>query len=259
MIKQNRNPSGILLDKMEDDRKREEFIRDNPSPTKMDHCSKHNVDYGRWEVRGGVYDFFSGKSKELRWENVVDCPKCVEESRQKEIEQERKLEIKKRIQDLGIPPRFEGVGRSSEYLETYGKKDGILFTGAVGTGKTYQAIALAMELANISNVTFRLRTWSEICMKLRTDIDSYNELFKYYSDGVGALFIDDFGSGKPTEFISEFAYSLINYRYNWKLPMIITTNLGSKDITEQFGERTTSRLYEMLSVVKLTGKDRRIK
>ncbi|MFA4886478.1 MAG: AAA family ATPase, partial [Desulfotomaculaceae bacterium] len=46
-------------------------------------------------------------------------------------------------------------------------------------------------------------------------------------------------------------YSIINYRLNHHLPVIVTTNIKLDDIKEYLGERTTSRLLEMCSPYRL--------
>ena len=229
------------------------FEKNNPKPTKLEHCDEHNLDYGEW-----MFDVSSSNRDKHSWVFDGMCPKCAEEMKAAiEAEQEARR-IKQAYESLNTPKMFEDVEPSGKYYKKMKEKGSILFTGGVGTGKTYQAIALSKYLVKTDGGILTFNSWIDICMALRSNIEQYEEIFTFYAKR-DSLFIDDFGSGKPTEFISEFTYALVNHRYNWKLPMIITTNLGSKDIAEMFGERTLSRLYEMCSVVKIEGDDRRIK
>ncbi|HBG22554.1 MAG TPA: AAA family ATPase, partial [Peptococcaceae bacterium] len=42
-------------------------------------------------------------------------------------------------------------------------------------------------------------------------------------------------------------YSLLNYRMNYRLPVVITTNLDLFEIEKHLGKRTTSRIVQMCS------------
>jgi DNA replication protein DnaC len=82
---------------------------------------------------------------------------------------------------------------------------------------------------------------------------------------VPLLVLDDLGSEQlPREsgWIEETLYRLIDYRHDYLLPMIVTTNLGAKsgkpfqDLLERVGDRIAWRLREMCeaSVVRVGGK-----
>ena len=73
------------------------------------------------------------------------------------------------------------------------------------------------------------------------------------------LFIDDFGVEKLSEWNLEAAYRLINHRYEYLKPTFISSNLSLKKIAERMGDRFSSRIAEMCEVIKMEGKDRRLK
>jgi DNA replication protein DnaC len=50
---------------------------------------------------------------------------------------------------------------------------------------------------------------------------------------------------------------VINHRYDNCMPLVVTSNLPPKNVTDQAGERVASRLAEMCEVVLMTGPDRR--
>ena len=75
------------------------------------------------------------------------------------------------------------------------------------------------------------------------------------------LLIDDFGVEKMTDFAFQTIYEIIDRRYEMgKGGLIITSNLDPDGLAHKFGcDRISSRIAEMCKVVKLEGKDRRIK
>ncbi len=69
---------------------------------------------------------------------------------------------------------------------------------------------------------------------------------------VEILILDDLGAHNYTEWTRNKLYSLLNYRLNYQLPVIITTNLLPKELDESLGERTTSRIVQMCNRYRLT-------
>ncbi|MDD2443679.1 MAG: hypothetical protein PHS52_04170, partial [Desulfotomaculaceae bacterium] len=61
----------------------------------------------------------------------------------------------------------------------------------------------------------------------------------------------DLGAHNYTEWTRNRIYSIINYRLNHRLPVIVTTNIVLEDLEEYLGERTTSRLLEMCRPYRL--------
>ena len=71
------------------------------------------------------------------------------------------------------------------------------------------------------------------------------------------LILDDLGAEKFTEWVAEAVYDLIDHRYAWMKPTIITSNLDPVRLSELFGARLASRISSG-RVVHLTGRDRRL-
>lgn len=135
----------------------------------------------------------------------------------------------------------------------------LLLLGPTGTGKTYQAYGAIRELA----ITGVAASWSittaadmYAALRPRHGVDSEAEFRRYRNASI--LLVDDLGAErKPTEFTEEVNFRLINWRYERRLPTLITSNLVPKEIGARLGDRVTSRLIEMCQRVVFTGPDRR--
>jgi DNA replication protein DnaC len=85
-------------------------------------------------------------------------------------------------------------------------------------------------------------------------MDFFNRLV-----AVDLLHLEDLGTEKRTDWVLEQLYSLINERYEQQRSIMVTTNLGVKDLEDQIGARTVSRIVEMCGdPLPLYGEDRRI-
>jgi DNA replication protein DnaC len=155
------------------------------------------------------------------------------------------------------------VNRVLKYLkeEEYKRGVGILFIGKVGTGKTHLAISIWKELLNRKIAGIYINT-IDLFHILRSRIGNDSEIsFEETLEVVKKsrfLAIDDLGVEKDTEFVNEVLFSIIDYRYEKKLPTIITTNLTLDEIKKNLTERIVSRMLGSCEVIFLNGRDFRI-
>lgn len=78
----------------------------------------------------------------------------------------------------------------------------------------------------------------------RTNIHTSDVLEKYKN--VHLLVLDDFGTMKPTDWVFEILYLLINYRYEHMKTTIFTSNFSLQEIETMLGDsRITSRIERM--------------
>ncbi|MBA0053665.1 ATP-binding protein [Streptomyces sp. AJS327] len=141
----------------------------------------------------------------------------------------------------------------------------LLLTGTTGTGKTHTAFGALRLIAETGPVWFQAAalTSAQLYGKLRPNgVPGSTEAELRRLCAVPLLLLDDLGAGKSSEWTEEVTYRLIDYRYVHCLPTVFTSNFPARDGTSpdlhsQLGERVTSRLAEMTTIVPMVGPDRR--
>ncbi|MBM7855602.1 DNA replication protein DnaC [Desulfohalotomaculum tongense] len=133
--------------------------------------------------------------------------------------------------------------------------EGLLFTGPVGSGKTFLACAIANAVLEkggqvlfvvVPDLLDKIRATYDIQHRELTEqsiIDAARE--------IPLLILDDLGVHNYTQWTINKLYSIINYRLNYQLPTVITTNLSVAELSEHLGERTASRLFQMCKFYRL--------
>jgi len=158
----------------------------------------------------------------------------------------------------------KAVEKVEEYLGDWEENReeglGLYLCGGVGTGKTHLAVAVMTELIKRKRVPSLFVTVPELLDNLRgayndpgRDIDEWMDAVK----NADLLVLDDLGAEKPNPWVRERLFVIVNHRYRESLPTIFTSNIGPKDLAEQLGERTASRIIEMCDWIALEGDDYR--
>ena len=138
----------------------------------------------------------------------------------------------------------------------------ICFTGSVGTGKSFLSCCIANDLISSGHSVlyfsavrfFQLLTGASVNNKDSLSIVSLmDDLMK-----CDLLIIDDLGTENTTPFMISNLFSCINDRYNYKKPVIISTNLSMKEICDKYSDRILSRLTSYYDVYRLECQDIRI-
>jgi DNA replication protein DnaC len=116
----------------------------------------------------------------------------------------------------------------------------LIFQGVNGCGKTHLAAAIAnYRLAQGKPVFFVVVP--DLLDHLRSTFSpdskiSYDEFFEKIKE-TPLLILDDFGEQSTTPWAQEKLYQLINYRYNARLPMVVTTCLSLDEIETRISSR----------------------
>jgi DNA replication protein DnaC len=169
-----------------------------------------------------------------------------------------------------IAPRFQSMSLLSfktnndnkmafekvrDYANSLGvdTKHGLLLIGSVGTGKTHLATAV-LRCAQKIGFPFGFVITPDLMDELRPGKDDGQLADTVKSKHV--LLLDDLGTEKPSDWVSEKLYQLINYRYNYELPTLITSNYTVDELKKRLGEngpKIVDRIMGMCSVVMVGG------
>lgn len=148
-----------------------------------------------------------------------------------------------------------------EEIKRNERPKGLLLTGGTGSGKTHLSVAIIRELFDLGNLkedNCRFIVVPELMHDMRESYRTGEECRNYSRAKTSFLVIfDDLGSEKPSEWVREQMFLLINYRYNNCLPTIITTNYDIEELEEKLSKRVVSRLFEMCDGYLLKCKDYR--
>ena len=124
--------------------------------------------------------------------------------------------------------------------------DGWLFLhGGCGTGKTHLAVAVAHEQRTHKKGNVIFAVVPDLLDYLRSTFDpangaAYDERFTTIKDTY-LLVLDDLGTENTTPWAREKLFQIFNHRYNWRLPMIVTSNREHRELDERIVSRLLDR------------------
>lgn len=144
---------------------------------------------------------------------------------------------------------------------------GLLLAGTVGVGKTHLAVAVLNGLLEKKVPCL----FYEFGALLKAIQSSYNPIvqtseFKILAPvyQVEVLVLDELGASKPTDWVRDTMYQIINTRYNDRKLTIFTTNYydqrrheRDETLEDRIGVRLRSRLFQMCKTVQIDGEDLR--
>jgi DNA replication protein DnaC len=144
----------------------------------------------------------------------------------------------------------------SENLDrNLGEGNGLWLMGDTGTGKTTLGMLVASQ-ALAAGKSVAVYFTPKLLNRIRQtyqEAQSENAYTVFFDQvtSVDLLYIDDLGSERHTDWVVEQLYAVINERYENRRSVLVTSNApddvvsGAKELREQIGSRTVSRLIEM--------------
>lgn len=142
---------------------------------------------------------------------------------------------------------------------------GLLLMGGCGVGKTHLAVAALNEIIHAGKQGRMLfSNFQDLIQEIQASFDSdatisKSEILQPVLDA-DLLVLDELGSQKPTQFVQDILYYVINSRYNGERTTIFTTNYYDRvgdakeeSLEQRIGTRLRSRLAEMADRIEFTG------
>lgn len=155
-------------------------------------------------------------------------------------------------------------GWTAPVSETPRPKRSLFIYGPFGTGKTCLAVgALKALLRHCPEFGAMFCTVPALLENIRasygTPTGGTRSAFLDDVQHSNLLVLDDLGAERPTDWVLDQLFQIINFRHDWTSPTIFTSNLSLVELGKHLGERTTWRIAEMAEVVNLAGKNLRAK
>lgn len=166
--------------------------------------------------------------------------------------------------DRGNPELIAAKRKVIEFAECWpatSDQKGLLLMGGCGVGKTHLAVGVLQDIIDADKPGRLLfSNFQEMIQQIQSSFDSESNVRK--SDildpllNADLLVLDELGSQKPTTFVHDILYYIINSRYNDQRATIFTTNYfdppterGEECLADRIGQRLRSRLFEMTDPV----------
>lgn len=192
------------------------------------------------------------------------CPAC--RGKANEAEDERLRRARPLLPVQVLRPKFTGftfegfhpdgnrrvLDVCRVYADSFPHPDGagLALQGGVGLGKTHLAVAVARRVPGsyVINAV-------ELLDELRRSFAPGAVPTKVYDVCLQTplLVLDDMGKQKPTEWAAERLYYLMNYRTEYRLPVIVTTNDQPSLWDSRWTEAVADRVRGMCELVTMRG------
>lgn len=159
-------------------------------------------------------------------------------------------------QNSDIPPKYTKhnladfpSGISKVLLPFFsGEKLSVFLHGGIGSHKSTLAAAILTAWRNTGKPSFDGTRWGEFVAVYKLshaakDFDCGKERMDFWKLSP-ILILDDVGSNRDTDFLREQILFLLQYRYDYNLPIVVTSNLNLSGFAGHVDPRASSRLQE---------------
>ncbi len=159
---------------------------------------------------------------------------------------------------------FEQVKKYKDTLvENWLTGKNLLLIGNFGTAKSFLKSGLCNFCTQEKKLSARYINITSLMDEIKSTFSdgtpkSADDVIKTHVD-VDFLFIDDIDKEKPTEFLKNMVYKIVNQRYEQMKPIIASANSDLEQLEKILGEATTSRLVEKSEIVYFNANNDRLK
>ena len=157
-------------------------------------------------------------------------------------------------EDLTVEQRAN-LKAAFEVAQEFAQSPGgfLVFQGYNGCGKTHLAAAIVNYRFNMKEPALFIVV-SDFLDYLRSTFKpdseiSYSQFFESVKNAP-LLVLDDFGKQSTTPWAFEKLFQVINYRYNAKLPTVITTNLEQEEMDDSILSRFADPTVALRSILQ---------
>ena len=137
----------------------------------------------------------------------------------------------------GVPERYVSLDPplAAEIAECMKRGQWVYLWGDVGTHKTTCAAAVAKRLAG-GKRSVLMAPMYRILDEIQRSFHDGGDPLKRYAE-VRYLIVDDLGKRRPTGFVLDSLFSLIDQRYSAMLPTLVTTQYKPSDLVRRLAEQ----------------------
>lgn len=150
---------------------------------------------------------------------------------------------------------------AERYLADPQAAGNLFMRGGVGSGKTTNAFGALRKIALTAARASRRMSFTKVshadfnqAMRPTPDGAHLDALTEYQT--VDLLLFDDLGAGQVTDWSTDTLFRLVDVRWSEQRPMIVTSNLETKELRAAVDERVLSRLADA-TPVRLSDRDYR--
>ena len=138
---------------------------------------------------------------------------------------------------------------------------GMFLWGAPGCGKTFVAATVLNEHIEATRTAGVFANVPKLMAVLRVALQSQpNRDHLARLRETPCLVLDDIGVEKPTDFVLEAIYGLVDdWTVNERFRFVVTSNLNPTELANRVGDRIVSRLVGLCDVIEMSGEDRRLR
>ncbi len=215
--------------------------RDEPEPLPAGVCPRcRGAGYLRLDVPIGHPSF--GKATPCACKEQE-----LEQRRRDELWRLSSLDAFKDMTFAHFNPKVAGTREAWEVAQRYAENPGgwLVLSGPCGSGKTHLAAAIAntqFEQGTLVLFTVVPHLLDHLRAAFApTSETTYDALFEKVCQA-GLLVLDDLGAEHSTPWAQEKLFQIINHRYMYRYPTVITTNL---DLINDLDDRVRSRLTDI--------------